>query len=186
MLIGYARVSTPSQNLDRQIAALRAEKVDQIFREKASGKTVRGRPQLEKAIDQLGTGDVLVIAEWDRATRSMSDGIKIIERIAARGAAVRVLDRSYLDLTTAMGKGLMALLSALAEDERLRILNRANDGRERAKERGVKFGRKPKLSEHQRTRALERLAAGEAGADIAADMGVHKSTISRLKAPVSA
>jgi len=67
--IGYARVSAPHQNLDRQIAALRAQHCDQIFREKASGKDVKNRPQLEKAIDVLGTGDVLILAEWDRATR---------------------------------------------------------------------------------------------------------------------
>ena len=71
--IGYARVSTPSQNLDRQIAALRTEGCDEIFREKASGKDIKNRPQLEKAIDELGTGDILVVAEWDRATRSMLD-----------------------------------------------------------------------------------------------------------------
>ena len=53
--IGYARVSTSSQNLDRQIAALRAAECDLIFREKASGKDTKGRPQLEKAIDELGT-----------------------------------------------------------------------------------------------------------------------------------
>jgi DNA invertase Pin-like site-specific DNA recombinase len=61
--IGYARVSTPGQNLDRQIGALRAERCDEIFREKASAKDIRNRPQLEKAIDELGTGDVLVVAE---------------------------------------------------------------------------------------------------------------------------
>ena len=69
--IGYARVSSAGQNLDRQLGALRAEGCrGDIFREKASGKDLRGRPQLEKAIDALGKGDVLVIAEWDRATRS--------------------------------------------------------------------------------------------------------------------
>src|SRR5215467_9223394 len=91
--IGYARVSTPSQNLDRQIAALRSEGVDQVFREKASGKDIKNRPQLEKAIDELGTGDILVVAEWDRATRSMLDGVAIIDRIHARGSFVKVLDK---------------------------------------------------------------------------------------------
>ena len=79
--IGYARVSTPGQNLDRQIGALRAERCDEVYREKASGKDIRNRPELEKAIDQLGTSDVLVVAEWDRATRSMMDGVHLIERI---------------------------------------------------------------------------------------------------------
>ncbi|MEO0854429.1 MAG: recombinase family protein, partial [Cyanobacteria bacterium J06648_11] len=150
MLIGYARVSTESQNLDRQLAELRAAGCDVVYREKASGRGLVGRPQLERAIDALGTGDVLVLAEWDRVTRSMSDGIKIIDRVAARGALVKVLDRPYLDLTTPMGKGLLALLSALAEDERQRIVSRAADGRRIAKAQGRKFGRKPKLTAHQR------------------------------------
>ncbi len=123
-----------------------------IFREKASGKDLRGRPQLEKAIDALGKGDVLVIAEWDRATRSMQDGVAIIERIHARGAMIKVLDKPHLDLTTPIGRGFIAFLSALAEDERQRILKRANDGRMAARKRGAKFGRKPKLSEHQQGR----------------------------------
>ena len=84
--IGYARVSALHQSLDRQIAALRAEQCDRILREKASGKSTKGRPELEKAIDALGTGDVLVVAEWDRATRSMLDGVALIERINAKGA----------------------------------------------------------------------------------------------------
>lgn len=88
MLIGYTRVSTQSQRLDRQIGALNGAGVDRIFREKASAKSVRDRPQLEKAIDALGPDDVLVIAEWDRATRSMIDGITIIQRVADRGVGV--------------------------------------------------------------------------------------------------
>ncbi len=136
--IGYARVSTSSQNLDRQIAALRSAGVDEIYREKASGKDTKGRPQLEKAIDALGTGDVLVVAEWDRATRSMLDGIAIIERIHARGSFVKVLDKPHLDLTTPLGRGLIALLSAMAEDERQRIVKRARDGLDAAKARGAK------------------------------------------------
>jgi DNA invertase Pin-like site-specific DNA recombinase len=79
MHIGYARVSSQGQSLDRQIGALNAAKADKIFREVASGRTVKGRPQLERAIDALGAGDVLVIAEWYRATRSMMDGIGIIQ-----------------------------------------------------------------------------------------------------------
>src|SRR5215472_3240631 len=94
--IGYARVSTSTQNLDRQIGALRAERCHEVYREKASGKATKGRPQLEKAIDALGTGDVLVVAEWYRATRSMMDGVHIIERIHARGAMIKVLDKATL------------------------------------------------------------------------------------------
>lgn len=181
MLIGYARVSTKAQNLDRQIAALNTAKVDRIFREKASAKTAKGRPELEKAIDALGTDDVFVIAEWDRATRSMMDGITIIQRVADRGALVRVLDKPWLDLTTPMGKGILAFLSALAEDERERITRRANEGRAVAKANGARFGPKPKLTEHQRQLALRRRADGESCRAIAKDLGVAHTTISRLQ-----
>ena len=180
MIIGYARVSTPGQNLDRQIAALRSAGCDRVFRDKASGKAVRGRPQLEKAIDALGTDDVLLVAEWDRATRSMIDGIGIMQRIASRGAAIRVLDKPHLDLTTAIGRGFLAFLSAMAEDERERIIRRAAEGRTIARAKGVRFGPKPSLTAHQMTKAVERRAAGESCREIARDMGVSHSTISRL------
>jgi DNA invertase Pin-like site-specific DNA recombinase len=183
MKIGYARVSTKDQKLDRQIGALRAERCDEIFREKASGKSLAGRPNLEKAIDALGTNDVLVIAEWDRATRSMIDGINIIQRVADRGAAVRVLDKPWLDLTTPMGKGILAFLSALAEDERLRITKRANEGRAAAKANGMKCGPKPKLTPHQQELARTRLAAGEAARAIGKDLGVAHTTVLRLRHP---
>jgi DNA invertase Pin-like site-specific DNA recombinase len=179
--IGYARVSTFTQNLDRQIAALRSEGCHQLFREKASGKDVRGRPQLEKAIDALGNRDVLVVAEWDRATRSMLDGVHIIERIHARGALIKVLDKPHLDLTTPIGRGFIAFLSALAEDERQRIVKRANDGRRAARGRGARFGRKPKLDDHQRAEALKRLLAGESARALGRSYKVHHATISRLR-----
>ena len=84
--VGYARVSSSGQNLDRQLGALVAEGCGRIFQEKASGKSIKNRPELEKAMNALGTGDVLVLAEWDRCTRSMIDGVAIIEGINARGA----------------------------------------------------------------------------------------------------
>lgn len=178
--IGYARVSSAGQNLDRQIAALRAEQCDEVFREKASGKALKGRPQLERAIDALGTGDTLILAEWDRATRSMTDGIAIIERVHKRGAFVKVLDRDYLDLTKPINRGILAFLSALAEDERNRILTRAEAGRKAAKKAGKHMGRKPKLTEHQQAEARQRMAKGETCRAIARSFGVHHSTVSRL------
>src|SRR5262245_2025720 len=109
--IGYARVSSQDQNLDRQIAALRAEGCKRIFREKASGKAMHDRPELAKAIDALPTKGVLVLAEWDRATRSLIDGIHIMERVHKRGAYMKVLDRRDLDLTTPTGRGILATVS---------------------------------------------------------------------------
>jgi hypothetical protein len=80
---------------------------------------------------------VPVVAEWDRATRSMLDGVHIIERIHARGALIKVPDKPRLDLTSPIGRGFIAFLSALAEDERQRIVRQANDGRKAAKARGA-------------------------------------------------
>jgi len=178
--IGYARVSSLDQNLDRQIATLRAEGCDEIFREKASGKDIKNRPALEKAIDALPTKGVLVLAEWDRATRSLMDGIHIMERVHKRGAFIKVLDRPGLDLTTPSGRGILALLSGLAEEERTRILRRANDDRIAAIKRGVKLGRRHKLTDHQQAEALKRLAAGESCRSIAKTMAVHHATVARL------
>lgn len=180
MRIGYCRVSTTTQNLDRQIAALRTEGCDKIYREKASGKSLKGRPQLDKAIDALGTDDILVVAEWDRATRSMQDGLNIMQRVADRDALVKVLDKPFLDLTTPMGKGILAFMSALAEDERERIIRRAAEGREIARGKNVRFGRKPILSADQQQAVRNRLANGESCRQVAKDFRVSPATISRL------
>ena len=99
---------------------------------------------------RLGTRDVLVLAEWDRATRSLIDGIEIMRRIYERGALVKVLDKPGLDLTAPTGRGILALLSGLAEEDRERIMRRANEGRVAARKRGGQFGRQPKLDDHQR------------------------------------
>lgn len=135
-----------------------------------------------RAIDALGTGDVLIVAEWDRATRSMLDGIQVIERVAARGAFVKVLDKPYLDLTSTMGRGILAFLSALAQDERERIAKRAREGRTIARSNGVRLGRKPKLTDEQRAEALTMLKGKNrrSARAVARLFGVHHATISRL------
>src|SRR6202030_4783554 len=73
---------------------------------------------------------------------------------------IKVLDRSYIDLTTPMGRGFMAMMSAMAEDERLRIIKRTHEGRQIARAKGVRMGRKPKLTPHQIKEARQRLAKG--------------------------
>lgn len=183
--VGYARVSSLGQNLDRQIAALRSERCDAIFREKASAKALKGRPQLEKAIDALGKCDILVVAEWDRATRSMLDGVAVIERIHARGAFLKVLDKPYLDLTTPIGRGFIAFLSApwprTSGNALFAARVRASRARARRASSWVGSSRKPKLTDHQQAAALKRLAAGESCRAIAKDLAVHHATISRLQ-----
>ncbi len=139
-LIAYARVSNQQQDLARQTKALKRLGCTVIYRDKASGKSMAGRPELARALDDLDTADELVIAGRDRATRSMWDGLQII----------KVLDRSYIDLETPMGRDFMAMMSAMAEDERLRIIKRTHEGRQIARAKGVRMVRKPKLTPHHR------------------------------------
>lgn len=114
------------------------------------------------------------------------DGIAIIDRVLARGALVKVLDKPHLDLTSTIGKGLLAFLSALAQDERERIAKRASEGRAAAKAAGRRFGRKPTLDAHQQAEALRRVARGESFRAIARSYRVSHSTISRLAdAPIA-
>jgi DNA invertase Pin-like site-specific DNA recombinase len=102
-----------------------------------------------------------------------------IERVAARGATFKALDRQWLDLTTTPGKGILAFLSALAEDERSRILARANEGRAAAKKRGAKFGPKPKLAPHQQREAVWMVRDGQSLRAVAHHYHVGHSTIAR-------
>ena len=178
--IGYARVSTESQDLTRQLRLLKRAGCDPVFSDKASGKSMAGRPALADALAELDEGDELVIAEWDRATRSMWDGLQIIKAVIDAGAGIKVLDRPYIDLETPMGRGFMAMLSAMAEDERLRIIKRTHEGRQIARAKGVRMGRKPKLTPHQMKEARQRLAKGETTRELAKSYGVSVSTISRL------
>jgi DNA invertase Pin-like site-specific DNA recombinase len=178
--IGYARVSTRQQDLTRQVQALKRERCDVILSDTASGKSTAGRPNLAKALEALAPGDELAIAEWDRATRSMWDGLQIIKAVIDAGATLRVLDRSYIDLTTPMGRGFMAMMSALAEDERQRIIKRTHEGRKIARANGVKMGRRPKLTPHQVKEARQRMAEGEKTRELAKSYHVSISTISRL------
>ena len=110
----------------------------------------------------------------------MLDGIAIMGRVHARGAMVKVLDKAHLDLTTTMGKGLLALFSAMAQDERERIIKRANGGREAAKARGARFGRKPALSAVQQADVRRRLAEGESARALGRIFDVSHTTINRV------
>ena len=135
-LIGYARVSTAGQDLSRQMRALKAERCIRIFTDTASGKSLQGRPELARAVADLAPGDVLVLAEWDRATRSMWDGLQIVKQVLDAGATIRVLDFPSLDLTTPEGRGFLALFSAMAKRERMRTVKRTQEGRSLAIEAG--------------------------------------------------
>ena len=179
MIIGYARVSTDGQSLESQEAALRNAGAEKVFAEKVSG-AVTDRRQLAKAIAALREGDVLLVTRLDRLARSTRDLLNVLATISDRGAGFRSLADAMIDTTSPHGKLIIAVLGALAEFERSMILARTSDGRKRAQERGVRFGRKPKLSAFQITEALARRANGEPLAEIGRSYNVSHSTISRL------
>jgi len=149
-------------------------------RSKAAQRLIE--PQLAKAIAALTAGDTLIVAKLDRLARSTRDLLNTLAAIAAAGATFKSLGDPWADTTTPHGRLMLTVLGGLAEFERHLILARTSDGRERARARGVRFGRKPSLTLHQRQEALERRARGEALVDIARSYNVSHSTISRLEA----
>src|SRR5262245_22091136 len=179
--IGYARVSTDGQSLQSQTEALHGAGCARIFAEKISG-AYSDRPQLAKAIAALAEGDTLVVCKLDRLARSTRDLLNTIDAIGKAGATFKSLGDAWADTTTPAGKLMLTVLGGLAEYERHLILGRTSEGRQRAQQRGVRFGRKPKLTAHQQQEALARRAAGEALVDIARTYNVSHSTISRLGA----
>jgi DNA invertase Pin-like site-specific DNA recombinase len=179
--IGYARVSTDGQTLDAQNAALREAGCEKVFAEKQSGAKT-DRAQLAKAISALAPGDTLIVAKLDRLARSTRDLLNTLAAIAAAGATFKSLGDPWCDTTTPHGRLMLTVLGGLAEFERHLILARTSEGRTRAQARGVKFGRKAKLTAHQRQEALDRRSRGEALVEIARSYNVSHSTISRLAA----
>lgn len=178
-IYGYARVSTDGQTLDAQQAALRAAGAVRVFSEKQTG-TKTDRAALAKAVAILGAGDVLLVTKLDRLARSTRDLLNTLAAISDRGAGFKSLGDPWADTTTPHGKLMITVLGGLAEFERHLILSRTSEGRERAKARGVKFGRKPKLTKHQREEALARKQAGEPLTEIGKSYNVSHMTISRL------
>jgi DNA invertase Pin-like site-specific DNA recombinase len=180
-IVGYARVSTQDQDLSGQIEALKAAGAESknIYREKISG--VRAdRPQLAKLMRVLKTDDIVVVTKLDRLGRSTRELLDLIDRIGKSGAAFRSLGDPLWDTSSAQGRLLSTLLAGIAEFERELIRERTGEGRKRAMANGVKFGRKAKLSNYQRSEAIKRRDGGETLSDIAKSYGVHLSMISRL------
>jgi len=179
MIIGYARVSTYGQTLDVQQAALAAAGAEKVFSEKVSG-AVTDRKALGRAIAALGAGDVLLVTRLDRLARSTRDLLNVLDAVSKAGAGFRSLADAWADTTSAHGRLMLTVLGGLAEFERELIKARTEEGRKRAQARGVRFGRKPKLTRHQILEALARREAGEAMAEIGRTYNVSHSTISRL------
>jgi DNA invertase Pin-like site-specific DNA recombinase len=139
--------------------------------------------QLRRVLDQLDTGDVLMVTRLDRLARSTRDLLNTLATIAGKQAGFRSLGDAWADTTTPHGRLMLTVLGGLAEFERELIRARTGEGRARAKARGVKLGRKPKLTPHQKREALERRERGdETHAEIGRSYNVSGWTISRLTA----
>lgn len=156
MIYGYARVSTDGQSVSAQVETLSAAGAVTVFRETASGAK-SDRAQLARMLRKLDTGDLVLVTRLDRLSRSTLDLLKVLAEISAKGAGFRSLGDAWADTTTAHGRLMLTVLSGLAEFERDLIRSRTSEGRARAVARGVKMGRTPKLTPHQRREALQRV-----------------------------
>lgn len=143
MKIGYARVSTQDQNLNRQLDQLKAAGCERIFQEKITG-TKKDRPELERMLDQIRTGDVIIICELTRLSRSTKDLFQLVEQIEKKGANIRSLKETWLDTTTPHGKLMFTIFAGISQFERDLIAQRTREGLDSARARGRKGGRPQK------------------------------------------
>lgn len=180
MIYGYARVSTGSQSVAAQVAQLREAGCEVTFEEVASGAKT-DRAELRRLLACLQAGDVLIVTRLDRLARSTRDLLNTLATITEKQAALRSLGDAWADTSTAHGRLMLTILGGLAEFERELIRVRTSEGRARAKARGVKLGRKPKLTERQRMDAQLRRARGETTRAISRRYNVSHSTICRLR-----
>jgi DNA invertase Pin-like site-specific DNA recombinase len=177
-LVGYARVSTRDQTTALQLDALRAAGCDRVFEETASGAS-RDRPELAAALDYVRAGDTLVVWKLDRLARSTKQLLTTVEELARRGIGFRCLTQD-IDTTTAGGRLVFTVFSAIAEFEREIIAERTRAGLDAARARGRRGGRKPKLKARDLVRARAMLRDPEIPvAEVAETMGVGVATLYR-------
>jgi DNA invertase Pin-like site-specific DNA recombinase len=182
MKIGYARVSTDDQTPALQLAALNKAGCKTIFKDEGlSGATVN-RPALRRCLKKLEPGDTLIVWKLDRLGRSLRDLITMLDDLKQRGVKFRSLTEA-IDTDTPTGRAMWQMIGVLAELERSLISERTRAGLDAAKARGVKFGRKPKLSEEQIIHARKLIKAGKhSRADIARLFNIGRKTLYRALA----
>lgn len=173
--IGYIRVSTRAQAPDRQVEALRAE-CDEMHIEKVSA-VADDRPVFEAALHSLIPGDCFVVMDLDRAFRSSVDAILTAEHLRHMGVTFRILSMA-IDTSTPEGELYYTMIAGFAQFERRIISRRTREGLDAARARGVKLGRRPKLSEKEIRDAYACLS-DMACKDVAASLGVARITLQR-------
>lgn len=176
-ILGYARVSSSSQNLDRQRAALHSAGATRIWEDTITGAT-RDRPALNQALDYARDGDMLVVASMDRLARSVPDLHSIVSDLTDRGVAVQFLNeqQTYTADSDPVSRFMLSILGAVAQLERELIRERQADGIAAAKARGV-YDRKPILSPEQVSRAREMVNSGVPKAVVARRFEIARSTL---------
>jgi DNA invertase Pin-like site-specific DNA recombinase len=176
-LLGYARVSTPTQSTDLQIDALEQAGCWRTWTDIASGANT-ARPQLGALLEHARPGEVLVVWRLDRLGRSLRELVDLVEQLRTRGIGLRSLHEA-IDTTTAAGRLTLHVFAALAEFERSLLTERSRAGLDAARARGHHGGRPTVMTPAKRDAAVKMRAAGTNYADIAAALDVAKTTIRR-------
>lgn len=182
-IFGYARVSTLGQDLSYQRQQLRRAGCVRIFEEKRSGKNP-DRVQLHRLLKSLAPGDVVLATSTDRIARDPIDLLNILSTVKAAGANLCLVDEPFIDTASELSDLVLFIVGWAARWQRKRILENTAHGRALARERGVRFGRKPKLSQEQRVEILRHLGGGQSLEELAARFGVSRSTILRVRSPL--
>ena len=180
--IGYARTSTAGQNLEPQMAALRAAGCTLIRCEQKSGATLAGRPELRTILDFIHPGETLVVTRIDRLARSLADLQAIVALLRAKGAHLAATEQP-VDTGTAAGKAFFDMLGVFAEFETNLRRERQAEGIAAARTRGVYKGRPPRID---RTEIARRLAAGEGPTTIARALGISRGSVYKARADAGA
>ncbi|PJF23528.1 MAG: DNA-invertase [Phototrophicales bacterium] len=178
MKIGYMRVSTEDQRHDLQEDALREAGCDVIYRDKITGRA-ESREGLDEALSVLSSGDELVVWKLDRLGRKARHLYGLVESLIERGVGFRSLTESF-DVSTPMGKAMFQMMGVFAEFERNVNAERVVAGLESARQRGVRLGRPPSLSEGDRAAIIADRRAGMSVRAVAGKYGVSVGTVSRV------
>lgn len=177
-IIGYARTSTDDQTTALQLAALNKAGCHTIHQDQGISGAIRKRPALSRCLAALESGDCLIVWKLDRLGRSLRDLIDMLDDLRARGVHFQSITEA-IDTETPTGRAMWQLVGVLAELERSLIAERTKAGVREAQKRGVKFGRKPKLTPAQIKHARQQIDKGERVQDVAALLNVDRVTLYR-------
>jgi DNA invertase Pin-like site-specific DNA recombinase len=179
-IVGYARVSSVGQSLDVQLSKLSEHGCNKIYQEKRSGTTA-DRPELKACLDYVRDGDVLVITKLDRLARSTFHLTQLADQLSNKGVELVVIDQ-HIDTSTPTGKLLFNMLASIAEFETEIRKERQLEGISKAKENGVKFGAKAKLTDAQIEQMKVDRTDGVLIKDLMKTYSLSKASVYRLLA----